>query len=509
MKAFGMLVRYFAILVIIMAVYGCSNDDEAKPGSVKASGLSEEEYNSLSAEQKYRVVNRLTSTLYKGVQAKNFFNLNKGVKELVLQDGASTIGSIKASLSEPLTDKDSYFLRIDDKYTFDSTSEYAGFITQQKPSAIIFELPLSKDYFEFWMAYRLANTILFSPAVELESVGYIDIQSIMYRLTWMIGEGKSIKDIVYEHMISQENWRRFRSPEDNTREMMEIFLARFNDDEVPMAAIACKNWYLTDGGQDYQLVIDYNQNTESQNILETTITTCYDFYRAVSEHASLMPRIVSVLVDDFFAEDSADAKAEMVSNILATNPTTFQELFTTIIFSREYLLVTERAMRFEESFFNIAHRISWYPGSNFFRDLNRKSDRTSFETLGDMRQEALAYKLGRPAEVPVDSLSFAFYHKSARERLLIDMKTNEFSLTDGGWQADFIDVSLSGDDFLNYLFIAVASRKAESEELSVLNTIIASRGYDGNTFTDKQRQARIVLDYLSRLSELYFFNTAN
>ncbi|MBW2468110.1 MAG: hypothetical protein JRE62_02360, partial [Deltaproteobacteria bacterium] len=59
-----------------------------------------------------------------------------------------------------------------------------------------------------------------------------------------IRQDNSIRQIVYDHMVSQENWRRFRSPEDNTREMMEIFLKRFNDAEVPLAAMACKNWSL-------------------------------------------------------------------------------------------------------------------------------------------------------------------------------------------------------------------------------------------------------------------------
>lgn len=166
-------------------------------------------------------------------------------------------------------------------------------------------------------------------------------------------------------------------------------------------------------------------------------------------------------------------------------------------------------MRFEETFFNTAHRINWFASSNFFRYLNRKPDRTTFETLGDMKQEALAYKLGRPSEVPVDSLSFAFYHKSSRERLLIDMKRDEFNLDDGGWQAEFINVSLSGDDFIHYLFLSIVSRKAGNEELAVLNNIIVNQGYDGDTLDDKRRQARIVLDYLSRLSELYFFNAVN
>ena len=53
-----------------------------------------------------------------------------------------------------------------------------------------------------------------------------------------------------------------------------------------------------------------------------------------------------------------------------------------------------------------------------------------------------------------------------------------------------------------YLFLAVVSRKAGEQELNELNAIIADRGFNRND--RKMQQAMIVLDYLSRLSELYF-----
>lgn len=91
-------------------------------------------------------------------------------------------------------------------------------------------------------------------------------------------------------MISQENWRRFRSPEDNTREMIEIFLGLFDQDaEVPKASIACKNWSLTDDEQGYQLVIGFDENTEPQEVLGAAILSCYDFYQAVAQHPLLIP----------------------------------------------------------------------------------------------------------------------------------------------------------------------------------------------------------------------------
>jgi hypothetical protein len=114
----------------------------------------------------------------------------------------------------------------------------------------------------------------------------------------------------------------------------------------------------------------------------------------------------------------------------------------------------------------------------------------------------MTYKLGRQRTVPLDTLSFAFYHKAIRERLLVDRKGNPDNDNDGGWQESLLDVDLVQDDFIDYLFLAVVSRKASEQELDELNTIIADRGYNRND--RKMQQAMIVLDYLSRLSELYF-----
>jgi hypothetical protein len=168
----------------------------------------------------------MMATLYKGTSAQEFFDLSQGMNSQVsgynsnsmvrmaLADNSNSIAGIEAQLSQPLEDLDSYLNEIDEKYQFDSGRE-----PLQYPLAMLFELPLSSDYYEIWIAYKLMNTILFSPALELETMDYPDIQKIFSRLIYMLAEDYSIGDIVYEHMATQENWRRFRSPEDNTREM--------------------------------------------------------------------------------------------------------------------------------------------------------------------------------------------------------------------------------------------------------------------------------------------------
>ena len=124
-----------------------------------------------------------------------------------------------------------------------------------------------------------------------------------------------------------------------------------------------------------------------------------------------------------------------------------------------------------------------------------------------MKQAPLTYKLGQPVAVPLDTLSFSYYHKAVREKLLLDRKTDEFNNNDGGWQPSLIDVNYDGDDYIDYLFLAVLSRKARQEELDELNSIIASRGYDKPE--KNLPKAMIILDYFSRLSEFYYTQPIN
>ena len=124
-----------------------------------------------------------------------------------------------------------------------------------------------------------------------------------------------------------------------------------------------------------------------------------------------------------------------------------------------------------------------------------------------MKQAPLTYKLGKPAAVPLDTLSFSYYHKSVREKLLLDRKTDEFNKNDGGWQPSLVNVNYDGEDFIDYLFLAVLSRKARQEELDELSSIIAARGYDKPE--KNMHKAMIILDYFSRLSELYYTQPIN
>ena len=477
------------------------NDSTSK---VNLENFDSDDWYKLTPEEKLEIINKANATLYKGVEAREFFDYSIEASRQIIRDDANKIEALKNKLSRPLDDLNAYLDLIDEKYYFDSSRK-----PLQYPLAMLYELPLSKELFDAWMAYQLINTILFSPAVELESCDYMDIQSIFYRLFHMIGEDNSIRDIVYEHMISQENWRRFRSPEDNTREMMEIFLGHFSDTDVPIASQACQNWSLTDESDGYRLFIELDDNTEPLNLLGRTVVDCYDFYDTVAEHRKLIPAVTAALVEIYFHGHSENAKKKIAGRIADSKPRTFRSLFLKIIFSKEYLLDVERPKRFEEVFFNLAHRIKWFASRNFFRDINHAYSGSSYPSLYNMKQAAMTYKLGKPVEIPLDTLSFSYYHKAVRERLLIDKKSDPFNDNDGGWQAEFIEVPLTEDDFINHIFSSILSRNATEEELAKLVQILTDRGYGYDREEKELHRAMVVMDYISRLSELYYMKSIN
>jgi len=470
-----------------------------------AEPLTSSEYNQLTPEEQYAVSNRLMGTLYKGIPADEFFDLSQGLTSPKIGGGGNFINRTALQLTRELPDSGDYLQQINENYDFNSTR-----YSQEMPLALMFDLPVSRDLFSHWMAYTLANTILFSPALEMESADYFDVHRVYSKLVTRLNMNMSIREIIYQHMISQENWRRFRSPEDNTREMIEIYLGLFDrDDEVPKASQACQNWYLTGDNQDYQLVITLDENIVPQKVLGRWINTCFDFYRNVADHPQVIPRMIYVLVNHFFIDMDQAKRAALVQSIANSNPTRFEHIFTAILFSREYLINSDRPRRLEETFFNIAARIQWHPHRRFFQDLNNPSGSSSYPTLSQMKQPGLTLKLGRWPFQPLDSLSFSYYHKLVRERLLLDRRTNLTNDNDAGWEPGFLEKAgnLSEQDFIHYLFLSSVGRKASSQEIATLNSVFVNRGYDRSD--RRNQQALITFDYISRLPETYFNNRIN
>jgi len=540
--------------------------------------LSDAEFNQLTAIDRYKIANRVAATFYTGVPVDEFLDPAVAFSRLLptvsdnflsdyqqrLQMLLSAEQRVQVDLSILGTDEldTDIGLTVEPKYRFDH--ERAA----QLPLARIYEYPVSFDQLSQWMAWHLSNTILFSPSAELESAGMTDVQNIMRRLDKAILANESIQQIVFDHMRSQENWRRFRSPEDNTREMMEIYLGFEElDNEVPAASKACQDLYLTDDNDGYQLAYTDFPNGEAQTVLGQTIITCDDFYRVVANHENLLPIMARVLVGYFFSTRDRGFQQQAIEQLIAMEPHGFRELFLPIVFSRAYLMETEKPRSFEENFLSMAKRLRWQPHEDLFRGLVSGRGGLHRTHQQEMGWPAMTSKLGRPPTVPLDSLSFANYHKALREELLLDSYRWQFALgirepdppdptpltppPEGATQQaitdyqtvlnnnqQIIDAMSESDrtqyledvqqyqrhqfrheqvvrynlpEFIDYLFLSVAMRKALPVETETLIGLFDQQDWlrievEGQYLNRWNRvdAARLTLDYLSRLPEVYY-----
>ncbi len=526
----------FLLMVAVLAGCDVELPSEGARDGFRVSGfaapLSDEEFAALAPERQYEVADKLLGSMYRGVALADFFDLSRGMERLVPAEGRGFLSSVRAALESRMTaaTRDLYDTLIEG-------SEAAGIEgrfrfrepRKELPLARIFQYPLSRDQFEHWIAWHLANSILFSPAEEMESTDITDVENVYNNLVKDLREGRTIRQIVARHQRSESNWRRFRSPEDNTREMMEIYLGLFDrDEDVPRASIACQDHSLTDESEGYRLVISLSPNTEPQKVLGSFVTSCDDFYDLIAGHPLLIGRITTVLVEYFFAGRSSADRLRIAQSITASDPVTFQDIFLGILFSREYLLRTGRPRSFEESFLGTAQRLDWDPPADLFRNMVSSSSRIN---MAGMNWPVMSLKLGRLSGIPMDSLSFANYHKGYRERLLIDQRrwrnglgvepAKEPAGDAGPEERDrnrrnrerfALVKDMASADYLDYLFLSVALRRAEPAEREALLEMARNAGFlrirNGEQEIREGRHddlARMVFDYLSRLPEQYYF----
>jgi len=154
------------------------------------------------------------------------------------------------------------------------------------------------------------------------------------------------------------------------------------------------------------------------------------------------------------------------------------------------------------------------------------------ESLEDMNQASMKYKLGKLERTPLDSLSFAYYHKYIRERILGQNVCG--AVEEGGyedWNNDGWRPGLLGDDrftytmddpeatvrsFVTYLFEFMIHRTPTSQELKMFTDNMLRDNGDykwsynfsvvyGGCYDRREIAAEDILDYISRLSELYMF----
>ena len=468
----------------------------ATPLSYQEYGLdaiTDSDFNALTAENKRIVANKLLSLL--------FYGLPKTELDDLIASG-QFISTIQTTLATPNSDLSSTETFIEAK---DYNSWNEGNSNREKILARLFNLELGKHYLKRWVAYILTQSIMFSPANELETVDNSDILNVYNRLVLLMDDDYSMKMITYLHMTSDDNWKRFRSPEDNGREMMEIFLLNFNDADVPPAGIALKNWRLN--LSDNELVIGLNSNEEPQELFGTTVTTGFDFYRELVKSSDFTRGVVTRLVNIYFAEVSDTKQSEIISTIVNSNPSRFEDILLQIVFSKEFLYNTQKVKSIEETSFGIGKTIDFYDGKYFFQTMR--------DYMDNMHQSPMSYKLGRDSAVPIDTLSFAYYHTFIRKYMMTDRYSDVTNEWDNGWNLSFISKenpnTSTVNDFIDYLFLTVISRLPSDEERETLATyaINDARGTytDMSTYNDRTGVALIVMEYLARLTEVYTFQS--
>ncbi|MGD2053247.1 MAG: hypothetical protein PVG45_03985 [Gammaproteobacteria bacterium] len=530
------------IFTASMLVLGCDpglpegSNDYAAGGT--AAALSQGEFNSLPAEQQYMVANKLLGTMFRGVSVEEYFDMNAGMANLQPRSD-SFLQNTKDALASDMSNEevliyDTIIDGLDEegnpvednaKYRFDSNRP------RQLPLARIKEYPISRDMFVHWMAYVLSNTIMFSPALEMESTDMADVQNMYRFLVTNLENNTPIRQIIRSNLPSLARWRVSRSPENHALEAYELYLGLFETEEDSYrGGIACKDLYLTPNNEDYLIRRTDFPNTEPQLILDSYyVTTCDDLYDVIAAHPLLIPRVTEVIINYFFSGRPLDVRTSMIASITASNPETFEDIFKAIIFSKEYLLNTERPRSFEENLMSLLDTLQWdaafnrYPTDEWiFRNMASNSGDRLY--LGAMGWDVMALKIGRYPDVPLDGLSFANYHKALREEMFLDVgnyrggdnETKGLLFDSEGVILPHVE-QMSLEEYVDFLFLSAMQRKATAVEKTDLIALFVTQSYttdvDGVTTVRSESYyddiARVTFDYISRLPEQYYFRAVN
>jgi len=558
-------IKRFTIVTTMVTAIGLAGCDPGQPKSSSedleisgfAKALTQKEFNALTPEQQYQVANKLYGTFFRGISAEDFFDFSAGTATLVPKS-STFLTDARENLKTHLSNTDLSAVNgviegfdeegnpneDDAKYEFDDDNDAdENERAMQIPLARIKEYPISRDLYVQWMAYFLSNTIMYSPAVEMETADTLDAQNMYSFLTAQIKEKQSIRAMVRSNLPSLKRWRVSRSSENHALEAYELYLGLFETEEDSVkGGIACKDFYLTDEDSGYILSNNGIENSEPQLILDTFfVTTCTDFYDVISGHPLVIPRAAEVLVNYIYSGRSRDDRVDIINSIAGSGVETYEDIFTAMLFSKEYLLNTERPRSFEENLMPLLDTLKWHPeaepgdrvGRRIFENIVSDQNDDNRLYLGNKGWNNMTLKIGRLPDVPMDALSFANYHKGIREHLL----TNEQSYD--GSEEGFPGLIYKGDgddadenlrdviaqmsltDYVHFLFLNTMQRKASTAELDALIAVFEGLNMLENDTNGTQKVrpstsnnrhnniAEITFDYISRLPEFYYFRSVN
>ncbi|MBN1377938.1 MAG: hypothetical protein JXA04_01745 [Gammaproteobacteria bacterium] len=528
-----------AVLMTCLMLAACDtslpSEENANNSAIEsgaASSVSNQEYQSLSAVEKYQVASKLAASVYKGIPVEDFFVVSNGLgsSPQTTEYGNNYIANFNTSIDSKLDDDTLLKVRaniegLDEngnasedlrKYDFSTNGQ-----PKEEPFALIKDYPLSEDSFIAAMALFLSNTIMFTCAEEMESTNVNDCQKTYNYLVTELTKNSSIQSIVRGYLPSVMNWRIGRSGQNVGVEGLEEFLGLFDRaKDADKVGIACKNVILLPEDQNYELSSTNFPNTEPQVILQDDtngdgigdsggyfITTCDDFYNVVVGHPLLVPRVCEVISNYYLAERPLETRLALCESIVAHGAITFSDLFKGIIFSEEYLLRTERVKGFDEFLLPTLDALKWdvkmnsYPlNEDIFRYL--ATDQNSPLYMGAMGWYTMTLKIGRLHNVPVDPLSFVEYHNALRQYVL--MNTSAYAgrrisidgvdvyipgllyisdeVLDPSLDTDDVEDSvvkpeiaaLSPRDYLSFLFLTVLKRQPTAQETDSLLSYFGS-----------------------------------
>lgn len=575
--------KFVFILVCLCLVGACKPEPpDARTSAVNpvlqtSFTLSQSEFNALEPDDQFMVANKLLSVMHRGIPADVFFDLSKGLKQPQVQrtrfiDDLQHALASSMSVSELKEYNERIFGREDDASTPEDESvaprfnELDGDHPHQVTLARMQSYPLGRDQLNLWMSYFLANTIMFSPAREMESVDEQDIALVLTYLQAKLKANTSIRDIVKGWLHTPSRWRVSRSAENHALEMFELYLGVFNDTPEEQqntlnGGRACAPWYLTDANDGYKLAFNSMilDGVESVQVFNKYVTTCDDLYGVVAGHPYLIPRVTEVIVNYFLDGSTANDKQALIQNIVSSGPDKFEDIFLGVMFSKAFLLDSQRPKTFEENAFNFLHAMHWTPRCGGCYPFDRRtvgvvwdsSNNGDAAAVHNMGWAAMEYKIGRTPFLPMDALSFATYHKGLRERVYLNSKAYDgdnfptetsfteaetpreppFPIVNGAfYKAGTEDLkaeleSLDAEEFIDLLFLTAMGRRASDDEMatwiedgqsrnfltlddnSVLRMRPAGGGGEWEHYTDDF--AEVVLDYISRLPETYYYRSVD
>ena len=443
--------------------------------------ISDKEFNSLSFEDRLKVANKLLATLYYGFPQKE---LEKMI------NSKNFISTIQKSIYQKSPNFEEVEKLLANKEVYKSHCECS-----MKALARLFHLKFGREFVDRWMAYVLNQTILFSPAYELDTVSSENICNVNAELINGFTDHYSMRFLTFLHTTSENNWRRFRSPEDNGREMLEIYNMDFNDSHVPIAARALQNWKLE--GSRNTLIIGPNRNYKALQLFDTTIYNGIDFYAALVKYKEFVPTIVKRLVNIYFPYFSKEKKSNVVTKILQSHPETFQDVLLQIVFSKEYLLNSKKYMSAEERYLSLAKKMGMV-GEGYYYFVSIRKD------LEKMHQASMIYKLGRTDTIPKDTYSVTIYKNFIRSYILDPIRGEG----QWGWQPKVVIEDGFGkepkedlDGYIEYLFRYILSRKPLDKEIEVIKKVIKE-----TRTSDRLNITNIIFSYIIKLSEFYRFD---